>query len=63
MIYQICGNYAYFLIFVIILKGLQSPHIYNLWKLALRGYLNTDARTRESNSERFDHKNMNMNME
>ena len=25
MIYQICGNYAYFLFFVIILKGLQSP--------------------------------------
>ena len=25
MIYQICGNYAHFLIFVIILKGLQSP--------------------------------------
>ena len=41
------------------LEANTTLNTYNLWKLPLRGHLNTDARTKDrtSNSEHFDHKN------
>ena len=52
------GNYAYCQS-----RGAHNikHNTYNLCELALRGYLNTDARTRDRKSELFYHKNDTVN--
>ena len=39
------------------LEAHTALNTYNLWKLALRGHLNTDARTRDGTRNFFAHEN------